>query len=668
MNPESTRATISPSADLASGDERSNLLDSFPFSQSQLNLLLSLHSSNEVTSMTFRMLCNSDVFPPNLQSALQWIDSHIFSIQPHLFSTLLHVAMDLSLPLTTHCAHGTEEQRGEHLFLEAMAGLVARRGGPTWEIRVVFELVRRLEQRLDSMDKQHLDSKPLEETNKISLDYESHPMERDVVEPNIRPENVLRLMYQMALASHVLLHWGNDGSSLNLEQISNLSCQEAPNNLVSALKMCKVDASGTDMFTMGMVEPDEIVSRVDERTWHQWVEIEFPQMAGIISSLVHTIFFSWQHSTKDEPKESLSQDEETTKEEDVPCTLTLYAQGNRTMFRFPHLEKLVLASPSASAPFTSTSQVVDTRNVTSTIFDSAIGGSGVLGHLAFGMACMDPNLCQMWHRMYSSEKDGFAFLNLQRAMTGYTGPTIMIVRPTSATSYDGKAAETPGLLGFYTCNEWKESKSFYGDSDCFLFRAEPTWNVYRPRRFVQSWNRGVGGGEGTTDTDAAYPPSLLSAKKISDNYMYFHPSAGHVRHSVPAPLGKRTNSKSCGLVLGGTEDNPRFHLTESLEHCIASSGALKDLTFESGPLLPGQWDKYYNVDILEVWGVGADDVIKKALVSRERHMDASDSAKKMAQRVDRKHFLEDFRSGLHLGQLYEHRLDGNCRHDYGVEE
>ena len=143
-----------------------------------------------------------------------------------------------------------------------------------------------------------------------------------------------------------------------------------------------------------------------------------------------------------------------------------------------------------------------------------------------------------WHRMYSSEKDGFAFLNLQRAMTGYTGPTIMIVRPTSATSYDGKAAETPGLLGFYTCNEWKESKSFYGDSDCFLFRAEPTWNVYRPRRFVQSWNHGVGGGERTTDTDAAYPPSLLSAKKISDNYMYFHPSAGHVRHSGAAPLGK----------------------------------------------------------------------------------------------------------------------------------
>ena len=48
-----------------------------------------------------------------------------------------------------------------------------------------------------------------------------------------------------------------------------------------------------------------------------------------------------QHSTKDELKESLSQDEETTKEEDVPCTLGLYAQGNRTMFRFPHLEKIV---------------------------------------------------------------------------------------------------------------------------------------------------------------------------------------------------------------------------------------------------------------------------------------------------------------------------------------
>ena len=389
MNPVSESATISSSAEVSSQDESSYLLDSFPFSQSQLNLLLSIHSSNETESMSLRMLSKSALFSSHFQSALQWIDSHIFSTQPHLFSTLLCVAKDLSLPMPKHCAHETEEQLQLHLYLEAMAGLVARRGGPTWEIRVVFELVRRLERGTDSMDKQPFDSKPSEESGNNHFDSASNLIKREAVEATIRPESVLRLLYQMALAGHVLLHWGNDGSSLNLDQISKFSCQEAPKALVNALKSCKVDASGTDMFTMGMVEPNEHIglSEVDERTWHQWVEIEFPQIAGIISSLIHSILFSWQHSADNEQKSN---------EKDVPsCTLVLYAQGNRTLFRFPHLEKLVLASPSASAPFTSTSQVVATRDVTSAIFGTVMGGSGVLGHLAFGMACMDPNLCQM---------------------------------------------------------------------------------------------------------------------------------------------------------------------------------------------------------------------------------------------------------------------------------
>ena len=75
---------------------------------------------------------------------------------------------------------------------------------------------------------------------------------------------------------------------------------------------------------------------------------------------------------------------------------------------------------------------------------------------------------------------GFAFLNLQMAITGYTaGLSIMSVRPniidryldrvevsrpklqlgpTSATLYNEKAAETPRLFGLFPSNEeWRES-------------------------------------------------------------------------------------------------------------------------------------------------------------------------------------------------------------------
>ena len=48
----------------------------------------------------------------------------------------------------------------------------------------------------------------------------------------------------------------------------------------------------------------------------------------------------------------------------------------------------------ASTPYVN-HQVVATRDVTSAIFDNIMGESGVLDHLAFGMSCMDPNLCQM---------------------------------------------------------------------------------------------------------------------------------------------------------------------------------------------------------------------------------------------------------------------------------
>ena len=81
--------------------------------------------------------------------------------------------------------------------------------------------------------------------------------------------------------------------------------------------------------------------------------------------------------------------------------------------------------------------------------------------------------------MYSTETDGFAFLNLQRAMTGYDGPTIMMIRPTNASSIYSTSSSSspsstpsPGLFGVYTTNPWKESNTFHGTSDCFLFRAD----------------------------------------------------------------------------------------------------------------------------------------------------------------------------------------------------
>ena len=76
-----------------------------------------------------------------------------------------------------------------------------------------------------------------------------------------------------------------------------------------------------------------------------------------------------------------------------------------------------------------------------------------------------------WHRIYTSDSDGLSFNRLLNSLLGYDGPTLIIIKET----------ERKGIFGAYANARWRESKDFYGDSDCFLFRLQPTAAVYRPR-------------------------------------------------------------------------------------------------------------------------------------------------------------------------------------------
>ncbi len=269
-------------------------------------------------------------------------------------------------------------------------------------------------------------------------------------------------------------------------------------------------------------------------------------------------------------------------------------------------------------------------------------------------------------------------------MTGYDGPTIMMIRPTNAnvsSMYTSSSSSTststpsPGLFGMYTTNPWKESNTFYGTSDCFLFRADPTWNIYRPKQLTQQWHGGNHAKTSCMSSSSMTMPMSIP-KKVKENYMYFHPSAGHVNtgggggQGIYGQLSRSRQggaTRPRGLVIGGTMKDPRLHITESLEQCIASSGGPMDGTFDTGPLLPGQWDKYFNVDVLEVWGVGGEEVIVDAVNTKGKHEGVAEATRRRVQMVDKKQFLEDFQSGLHMGsKLFAHR-DGSLRHDYGVD-
>ena len=74
-----------------------------------------------------------------------------------------------------------------------------------------------------------------------------------------------------------------------------------------------------------------------------------------------------------------------------------------------------------------------------------------------------------FYRLYTSASDGLSFNRLMNALLGYGGPTLLIIQ-------SGKST-----FGAFTASPWKESKDFYGNHACFLYRLLPERTaVYRP--------------------------------------------------------------------------------------------------------------------------------------------------------------------------------------------
>ena len=189
------------------------------------------------------------------------------------------------------------------------------------------------------------------------------------------------------------------------------------------------------------------------------------------------------------------------------------------------------------------------------------------------------------------------------------------------------------MFGAFTSTAWKETKDFYGNSDCFLFRLEPSVAVYRPR------------GAGF-------------------NYMYCN-SESRSRGYDGLPHG---------IGFGGTTEKPRLFIAESFDGCMASSG---DLTFEAGALLPPPKvdngipqpaRKYFDIESLEVWGVGGDEVVAEALGARAQQREITAANIRKARKVDKAQFLDDFKSGLIESKAFQHREQMRGRADCHVDD
>ena len=227
-----------------------------------------------------------------------------------------------------------------------------------------------------------------------------------------------------------------------------------------------------------------------------------------------------------------------------------------------------------------------------------------------------PFIFHQWHRIYSSFQDGRSFNRLEYALLGYSGPTVILVK-----------TSRQQVLGAFASEAWKDAKGkFYGNADCFLFELDPTVKVYRAKN---------DGGK---------------------NFMYMH-----LNHDGPSCHGHPH-----GLGMGGTLEHPRFFLTESLEHC--SAGYL-DKTFHEGELLPIESLEQFEINTLEVWGVGGDAVIQKALDDRAAHRNQTEEMILRARMLhDKKQFAADMESGLIPNTLYRHQEHARGRQDFAVDD
>ena len=127
---------------------------------------------------------------------------------------------------------------------------------------------------------------------------------------------------------------------------------------------------------------------------------------------------------------------------------------------------------------------------------------------------------------------------------------------------------------------------------------------------------------------------------------------------------------------GGTVQEPRLFLTETLDDCVA---AATDLTFDNGRLLPNVGDygttsandknsqqqhrKYFTVDSLEVWGVGGTAATRTALQQRDVARAQAQETIRRARKVDKAQFLDDFRSGTYASKAFQHRQETDGRAD-----
>jgi len=201
-----------------------------------------------------------------------------------------------------------------------------------------------------------------------------------------------------------------------------------------------------------------------------------------------------------------------------------------------------------------------------------------------------------WTALFSSEGgDGLSFHNLLEKIRFYDGPTIMLFGgiPSPSKCLD-ESDDCRVSLGFYTLDSFQESSEYHGSDDsCFLFALDYQNNTVK---FIRPKSRSQ--------------QQQTSPNRGTRKYMYCNSSLQQQT--------KKGANNNCGIRIGGNVSQPRLYISESLEECRTLE---YDTLFEDGDLLLGKGKQslnYFDIDCIEVFGVGGEAWINDALKKRSK--------------------------------------------------
>ncbi len=126
-------------------------------------------------------------------------------------------------------------------------------------------------------------------------------------------------------------------------------------------------------------------------------------------------------------------------------------------------------------------------------------------------------------------------------------------------------------------------------------------------------------------------------------------------------LNTKTYGYRHGLGFGGSLEQSRLFIPESLEGCTARDECL---TYETGSIIEDTYDGRFKfeIDIMEIWGCGGDEIVSKALNAQKEARALNDTLLQNARKCDKAAFFNtSVNNEFLLANTLQHRQQTDDR-------